>query len=103
MTPADPAARPEDGGGVPRGLTGSLTGGLRALVTIMPREGLLDPQGEAIGRALGAMGFAGVRGVRQGKVIALDLDPGTPEAEVRRMCDELLANSVIEDYRVEIA
>ena len=76
---------------------------VRAVVTVMPREGVLDPQGEAIARALGSMGFGSVRGARQGKVIALDLDPGTDEAEVRRMCDELLANAVIEDYRVEIA
>lgn len=76
---------------------------MRATVTVMPREGVLDPQGEAIARALGAMGFDGVRGVRQGKVIALDLAPGASEAEVQRMCDELLANAVIEDYRIEMA
>ena len=76
---------------------------VRAVVTVMPREGVLDPQGEAIARALGSMGFQGVRGARQGKVIALDLDAGTGEAEVRRMCDELLANAVIEDYRIEMA
>ena len=79
------------------------TAPVRALVTVMPRAGVLDPQGEAIARALGAMGFSGVRGARQGKVIALELDAGTGEAEVRRMCDELLANAVIEDYRIEIA
>ena len=81
----------------------SLGAPVRAVVTVMPREGVLDPQGEAIARALGSMGFSGVRGARQGKVIALDLDAGTGEAEVRRMCDELLANAVIEDYRIEIA
>ena len=69
----------------------------------MPREGVLDPQGEAIARALGSMGFGGVRGARQGKVIALDLEPGVGEADVRRMCDDLLANAVIEDYRIEMA
>ena len=76
---------------------------MRALVTVMPREGVLDPQGEAIARALASMGFAGVRGARQGKVIALDLEADVPEGEVRRMCDELLANAVIEDYRIEMA
>ena len=75
---------------------------MRAVVTIMPRDGVLDPQGEAIRRALGAMGFAGVRGVRQGKVVELDLDPAAGEAEVRRMCEGLLVNAVIEDYRIEI-
>ena len=77
-------------------------GVVRATVTVMPREGVLDPQGEAVARALGSMGFAGVRGARQGKVIALELDEGVSEAEVRRMCDELLANAVIEDYRIEM-
>ena len=75
---------------------------MRATVTVMPREGVLDPQGEAVARALGAMGFDGVRGARQGKVIALDLASGVTEAEVRRMCDDLLANAVIEDYRIEM-
>lgn len=74
----------------------------RATVTVMPREGVLDPQGEAVARALGSMGFEGVRGARQGKVIVLDLADGVGEAEVRRMCEELLANAVIEDYRIEM-
>ena len=76
---------------------------MRAVVTVMPREGVLDPQGAAVARALASMGFAGVRGARQGKVIALELDDGVGEGEVRRMCDELLANAVIEDYRIEMA
>ena len=75
---------------------------MRAVVTVMPREGVLDPQGEAIRRALGSMGFAGVRGARQGKRVELDLEPGVEEGEVRRMCDALLANAVIEDYRIEM-
>jgi phosphoribosylformylglycinamidine synthase len=74
----------------------------RARVTVMLRDGVFDPQGEAIRHALGAMGFAGVEGVRQGKVIELDLARGTGEAEVRRMCEGLLANPVIESYRVEM-
>ena len=52
--------------------------------------------------ALGALGFAGVEGVRQGKVIELDLADGTPEATVNDMCEKLLANTVIESYRVEV-
>jgi len=78
---------------------------MKARVTVMLKEGVLDPQGEAVRHALGAMGFAGVAGVRQGKVIELDLaetDPAAAEAEVTRMCEKLLANTVIESYRVEI-
>ena len=82
---------------------------LKARVTIMLKDGVLDPQGEAIRHALGGLGFAGVSGVRQGKVIELDLAPelagGDAEAaraEVARMCEGLLANTVIEKYAVEI-
>ncbi len=77
---------------------------LRVFVPLKP--GVLDPQGEAIRHALGALGFAGVNGVRQGKVIELDLaedDPAAAEAEARRMCEALLANTVIESYSVESA
>ena len=73
-----------------------------ARVIVMLRDGVLDPQGEAVRRALGTLGFDGVRGVRQGKVIELDLDDGATEADVRAMCDRLLANTVIEDYRIEV-
>ncbi len=79
---------------------------MRATVTVMLRPGVLDPQGEAVRRALGSLGFAGVEGVRQGRVIELDLaatDRSAAEAEVRAMCERLLANTVIESYRVEIA
>ena len=76
---------------------------MKARVTVMLKEGVLDPQGEAVRHALGALGFGGVEGVRQGKVIELELAPrDDPEAEVRRMCETLLANTVIESYRVEI-
>ncbi len=68
----------------------------------MLKDGVLDPQGEAIRHALGAMGFAGVEGVRQGKVIELDLADGADESSVREMCEALLANTVIESYRVEM-
>jgi phosphoribosylformylglycinamidine synthase len=69
----------------------------------MLKDGVLDPQGEAVRHALGTLGFSGVEGVRQGKVIELDLADGTPEAKVQDMCQKLLANTVIESYRVEMA
>ena len=78
---------------------------MKARVTIMLKTGVLDPQGEAIRHALGNLGFKGVEGVRQGKVIELDLaatDPAAAESEVGRMCEALLANTVIESWRVEI-
>ncbi|SEH81170.1 phosphoribosylformylglycinamidine synthase subunit PurS [Paracoccus alkenifer] len=78
---------------------------MKARVTIMLKNGVLDPQGEAIRHALGTLGFSGVEGVRQGKVIELDLaatDAAAAEAEVGRMCEQLLANTVIESWRVEI-
>ena len=78
---------------------------MKARVTVTLKPGVLDPQGEAIRHALGSLGFAGVEGVRQGKVIELDLaesDPARAEAEAARMAETLLANLVIENYRVEI-
>ena len=78
---------------------------MKARVTVMLKTGVLDPQGEAVRHALGSLGFQGVNGVRQGKVIELDLaqtDAASAEAEVKAMCDKLLANTVIESYRVEI-
>ena len=72
----------------------------------MLKDGVLDPQGEAVRHALGTLGFEGVTGVRQGKVIELDLagsDTVAAEAQVHAMCEKLLANTVIESYRVEIA
>lgn len=75
---------------------------MKARVHVMLKNGVLDPQGEAIRHALGAMGFEGVEGVRQGKVIELDLAPGTTEDEVAQMCERLLANTVIESYRIEM-
>ena len=75
---------------------------MKARVTVMLKQGVLDPQGEAIRHALGALGFDGVEGVRQGKVIELDLASGTTEAQVAEMCEKLLANTVIESYRIEL-
>jgi len=76
---------------------------MKARVTITLKPGVLDPQGRAIQNALGGLGFEGVAGVRQGKVIELDLADGTGEAEIDSMCRKLLANTVIENYRIEIA
>ncbi|MCU0800776.1 MAG: phosphoribosylformylglycinamidine synthase subunit PurS [Rhodobacteraceae bacterium] len=79
---------------------------MKARVTVMLKSGVLDVQGEAVRHALGTLGFAGVNGVRQGKVIELDLaetDAAKAEAQVKAMCDKLLANAVIESYRVELA
>ena len=59
------------------------------------------PQGKAIHHALGALGFAGVNDVRAGKLIELDLADGTSEADIEDMCKKLLANTVIENFRVE--
>ncbi|MBL9058418.1 MAG: phosphoribosylformylglycinamidine synthase subunit PurS [Mangrovicoccus sp.] len=79
---------------------------MKATVHVMLKPGVLDPQGEAVRHALGALGFAGVDSVRQGKVIELDLagdDPAAAETAVKTMCEKLLANTVIETYRIEIA
>ncbi|MCC5956874.1 MAG: phosphoribosylformylglycinamidine synthase subunit PurS [Natronohydrobacter sp.] len=76
----------------------------RVFVTL--KSGVLDPQGEAIRHALGSLGFEGVNSVRQGKMIELDLaetDAAKAEAAARQMCEKLLANTVIESYRVEPA
>jgi phosphoribosylformylglycinamidine synthase len=78
---------------------------MKARVQIMLKDGVLDPQGEAVRHALGTLGFGGVEGVRQGKVIELDLaetDRAKAEATAKAMCEKLLANTVIESYRVEI-
>jgi phosphoribosylformylglycinamidine synthase PurS subunit len=78
---------------------------MKARVTVMLKAGVLDVQGEAVRFALGTLGFAGVNGVRQGKVIELDLaegDRAAAEAAVKAMCEKLLANTVIESYKVEM-
>ena len=78
---------------------------MKARVHIMLKEGVLDPQGAAVRHALGSLGFGGVEGVRQGKVIELELaetDRARAEAEVAKMCEALLANTVIERYDVEL-
>lgn len=75
---------------------------MKARVTVMLKDGVLDPQGQAVAQALGTMGFDGVTGARQGKMIELELAAGTTEDDVARMCEALLANTVIESYRVEM-
>jgi phosphoribosylformylglycinamidine synthase len=78
---------------------------MRARVHVRLKSGVLDPQGAAIGRALGQLGFAGVGEVRQGKLIELQLDApdrAQAEARVRAMCERLLANPVIETYSITI-
>ena len=81
---------------------------MKAKVHVTLKPGVLDPQGKAIAHALEALGFDGVAGVRQGKYIEIDLEDGggdsgaTAEDRVADMCEKLLANTVIENYRVEI-
>ncbi len=75
---------------------------MKARVHVMLKTGVLDPQGEAVRHALGALGFEGVEGVRQGKVIELDLAEGTSKETVEQMCEKLLANTVIERFDIEI-
>jgi phosphoribosylformylglycinamidine synthase subunit PurS len=74
-------------------------------VRVMPRAGLLDPQGQAVEHALRALGFSGTGGVRIGRAIELDVAAASrdeAEARARQMCDRLLANPVTEDYTVEV-
>ncbi len=78
---------------------------MKAIVTVGLKAGVLDAQGKAVATALKGLGFEGVQGARVGKVIELDLagsDPASAEADVKAMCEKLLANTVIESYRVEI-
>ncbi|MXP64061.1 phosphoribosylformylglycinamidine synthase subunit PurS [Roseomonas sp. M0104] len=78
----------------------------KAIVTVMPKAGVLDPQGKAIGHALGTLGFGGVGEVRTGKIIELELaetDPAKARALAEEMARKLLANTVIESFRVELA
>ncbi len=79
---------------------------MNARIKITLKPGVLDPQGKAIQNALGALGFAGVNDVRQGKYIEVDVAGMSEEqvrAEVDRMCRDLLANTVIENYSYELA
>lgn len=78
---------------------------IKARITVTLKNGVLDPQGKAIEHALGALGFDGVGSVRQGKVFDVEVDgsdKSKAEAEIKAMCDKLLANTVIENYAVEL-
>ncbi|MCB1415842.1 MAG: phosphoribosylformylglycinamidine synthase subunit PurS [Nitratireductor sp.] len=78
---------------------------MKAVVHVALKNGVLDPQGKAIEKSLGALGFGGVGSVRQGKVFDVELDTKDrkkAEADLSAMCEKLLANTVIEDYHVDI-
>ena len=78
---------------------------MKARIKIMLKNGVLDPQGEAIKHALNNIGFESVTGVRQGKVIELEIDEsdkGQVCSELDKMCNKLLANTVIENFEIEI-
>ncbi|MEC9201825.1 MAG: phosphoribosylformylglycinamidine synthase subunit PurS [Pseudomonadota bacterium] len=78
---------------------------MKATVKITLKYGVLDPQGKAIEKSLVQLGFSGVNEVRQGKLIELDIDADTPEAaekQITEMCEKLLANTVIENYDIQL-
>jgi phosphoribosylformylglycinamidine synthase len=74
---------------------------MKTRVYVTLKNGVLDPQGKAIHHALEGLGFAGVNDVRQGKLIELDLDESVGDEDIEAMCRRLLANTVIENYRIE--
>ena len=74
---------------------------MKTRVYVTLKSGVLDPQGKAIHHALEGLGFGGVKDVRAGKLIELDLEPGVTEDDIEEMCRKLLANTVIENYRIE--
>jgi phosphoribosylformylglycinamidine synthase len=79
---------------------------IKARVTVTLKNGVLDPQGKAIEGALSSLGFDGVGGIRQGKVFDLELataDRAKAEADLKAMCEKLLANTVIENYTIALA
>lgn len=78
---------------------------MKARVHVTLKNGVLDPQGKAIGHALQALGFEGIGEVRQGKVIELEISETDPEAarqQVEAMCENLLANTVVENYTIDL-
>jgi phosphoribosylformylglycinamidine synthase len=78
---------------------------MKAKVKVTLKKGVLDPQGKAIEGALGHLGFAGVEQVRQGKYFEIELagkDRAAAEAQVKAMCEKLIANTVIENYEIEL-
>lgn len=75
---------------------------MKAYVRVMLKDGVLDPQGKAIGQALRGLGFDEVGDVRAGKIIELEIPEGTDQKRIAEMCEKLLANTVIENYRIEV-
>ena len=75
---------------------------MKVRVLVRPKAGILDPQGQAVERALPALGFGGVAGVHVGRLIELEVEESTTREQVNEMCDQLLANTLIEDYDVEV-
>lgn len=78
---------------------------MKAVVNVALKEGVLDPQGKAVAHALKALQFDNINSVRIGKQIVIDLnsnDESKAKEDLKRMCEELLANTVIEDYEIEI-
>ena len=79
---------------------------MKAKIKVTLKSGVLDPQGKAIEGALGSLGFSGVTSVRQGKFFEIDLtetDKAKAEAQLKQMCEKLIANTVIENYAIELS
>lgn len=74
----------------------------RVVVNVMPKQEILDPQGQAVARALGRIGIQGVSDVRQGKRFELEVDKNVSTADLEKIAADLLANTVIEDYEITI-
>jgi len=78
---------------------------MKAVVNVALKNGVLDPQGKAVEHALNSLGFSGISNVRIGKQITLDIDVSSSQQakdQLKTMCDELLANTVIEDYEINL-
>jgi len=78
---------------------------MKATVTVTFKSGVLEPQGQAVLHALHSLGYGGVKNVRVGKLIEVELDDGTPDqvrADLKAMCEELLASPVIENYAIDL-
>ncbi|MFQ5579494.1 MAG: phosphoribosylformylglycinamidine synthase subunit PurS [Nitrospiria bacterium] len=78
---------------------------MKARVYVIPKDGILDPQGKAVEHALTVLGFKQVRGVRVGRFLEVDMDPtegDTSERTLKEMCEKLLANTIVESYRYEL-
>ncbi len=81
-------------------MTGSVAGVSRVIVDVLPKAEILDPQGQAVARAMGRLGVTGVADVRQGKHFELEVDDSVDDAELERIAETLLANPVIEEWVV---